>query len=91
MAMRNFGPDALLQDWTDQKYNPKHNGRTFEECIQAAFNIAKTDNYVYRAQGETTLAITQRAIGGKRVHGMHDWYHDEKGDLVCNIKSQVPP
>lgn len=83
MALRNFSPDALLKNWTDEKYTPKHSGKSFEECIWAAFNIPKSDNYVYRAQGETTLAITQRAIGGKRVHGMHDWYHDVDSNLVC--------
>ncbi|KAL5388081.1 hypothetical protein PMIN06_011480 [Paraphaeosphaeria minitans] len=77
----SFSPDALLEGWTDEKYNPKHNRKNFEECIRAAFNIPKSDNYVYRAQGETTLAITQRAVGGKRVHGMHDWYHDENRNL----------
>ncbi|KAF1976703.1 hypothetical protein BU23DRAFT_501860 [Bimuria novae-zelandiae CBS 107.79] len=80
MALKNFDPDALLKDWADEKYSPLHNGKTFEECIRAAFNIPRNDTYVYRAQGETTLAITQRAIGGKRSHGLHNWYHDEKGD-----------
>lgn len=80
--MANFDPDALMSTWTDEKYNPLHNGKTFEECIRDAFNIPKPDNYVYRAQGETTLAITQRAIGGKRAHGMHNWYHDEAGQPV---------
>ncbi|KAJ4287799.1 hypothetical protein N0V90_012503 [Kalmusia sp. IMI 367209] len=79
MALRNFDPDTLLKDWTDEKYSPAHNGKTLEECIRAAFNIPKNDSYVYRAHGETTLAITQRAIGGKRSHGMHNWYHDESG------------
>ena len=89
MALRSFSPDALLNNWADEKYNPKHSGKSFEECIRAAFNIPRSDNYVYRAQGETTLAITQRAIGGKRVHGMHDWYHDENRNLVCKINCQL--
>lgn len=84
MAARTFDPHALLQDWTDGKYNPEHCGKTFEQCVRVAFNIPKDDNYVYRAQGETTLAMTQKAIGGKRIHGMHNWYHDENGKPVCN-------
>lgn len=89
MALRNFSPNALLGDWTDEKYCPNHNGKSFEESIRAAFNLPKSDNYVYRAQGETTLAITQRAIAGKRVHGMHDWYHDEDKNPVCNINCPI--
>ncbi|KAK3201597.1 hypothetical protein GRF29_185g1402270 [Pseudopithomyces chartarum] len=94
MALRNFDPDALLKDWSDEKYNPLHNGKTFEECIRLAFNIPKSDNYIYRAQGETTLAITQRAIGAKRTHGMHNWYHDENGqpnDPPHPSPDEIPP
>lgn len=83
MALKNFNPDKFLQEWSDEKYVPsQHNGKTFEECIRAAFNIPENDTYVYRAQGETTLAITQKAINGKRAHGLHNWYHDEHGKPV---------
>ena len=84
MALKNFDPDILYKSWTDEKYNPTHNGKTFEQCIQEAFNLPKSDKYVYRAQGETTLALTQRAINGKDAHGMHNWYHDENGQPVRN-------
>lgn len=90
MALRNFDPAAFMANWSDEKYLPTHNGKTFEESIRAAFSIPKNDMYVYRAQGETTLAITQRAINGKRANGLHNWYHDEEGKPVSGTTCPLP-
>jgi hypothetical protein len=84
MAMRNFDPDALLEKWTDDKYCPTQSEKPFAQCIREAFSIPKSDAYVYRAQAETTLDITQRAIEGKRNYGLHGWYHDDEGKPVGN-------
>jgi hypothetical protein len=81
MTLKNFDPNAFLQDWSPDKYSPSHNGKPFKECIRDAFGIPSPDTYVYRAQGETTLSITQRAINGKRAHGLHNWYH--ANDAKC--------
>ena len=71
--MTNWSPDLV----------PSHdNGISFRQCIIKAFNLPEDDDYVYRAQGTTTLEITQKAINGKRAHGLHDWYHDENGKVV---------
>jgi hypothetical protein len=82
MALKNFNPDGFLQNWTDEEYSPSHNGKPFAQCIGEAFNIPSSDEYVYRAQAETTLKITQRAIAAKRISGLHGWYHDEDGKPV---------
>lgn len=87
MALKNFDPDTFLDKWSDQKFNPIHSGKPLARCIGEAFDIPPTDQYVYRAQGETTLHITERAISGKRAHGMHNWYHDDSG---APIEPQYP-
>lgn len=73
-----FDPDAFISNWSREPIVPNAD-RTFRDCIIQAFNLPLDDNYVYRAQGETTLEITEKAIGGKRAHGLHGWYHDEEG------------
>jgi hypothetical protein len=73
MALTQFKPEALWETWTSAKYTP-NDEKPFETCIRAAFNISKSDSYVYRAQGETTLPITQRVIAARRANGLHDWY-----------------
>jgi hypothetical protein len=91
MALRNFNPDDLLQNWSDEKLSPTHSGKPFAQCIREAFRIPSSDSYVYRAQAETTLDFTQRAIAAKDANGMHDWYHDDERNpvgsmlLLCNI------
>jgi len=86
MSLRSFNPEAVLKDWSEGRHSPMHSGKSFEDCIKAAFNIPRNDAFVYRTQGaETTLAITQRAIGGKRSHGLHGWYHDKIGNPVCYL------
>ena len=84
MALRNFDPDKLLQNWSDDKYSPARNGKPFAQCIREAFGIPSSDAYVYRAQAETTLDVTQRAIAGKRSYGFHGWYHGNEGKPVGN-------
>ena len=88
MALTNFDPNALLESWTPDKYSPIHTGKPFDECIRAAFDIPKTDSYVYRAQGETTLAITQRVIGAGRTNGLHAWYHTANVEAVSITRFQ---
>lgn len=85
MALKSFSPSTFLQTWSDEKYSPLHTGKTFAECIREAFNIPSSDTYIYRAQAQTTLDITQRAIGGKRAHGLHGWYHDDEGRPVSHV------
>ncbi|KAH4052436.1 hypothetical protein HBH49_101590 [Parastagonospora nodorum] len=87
MALKNFDPDALMQNWSDQKFSPTQSGKPFAQCIREAFSIPKSDAYVYRAQAETTLDITQRANEGKRSAGLHGWYHDDEG---LPIEPQYP-
>ncbi|KAF2870593.1 hypothetical protein BDV95DRAFT_607747 [Massariosphaeria phaeospora] len=77
MALRTFDPDAFLQNWCEDLVPAED--RPFSECIRTAFKLPKNDTYVYRAQGATTLDITQKAIDGKRANGLHDWYHDDDG------------
>ncbi|OAL07030.1 hypothetical protein IQ06DRAFT_288825 [Phaeosphaeriaceae sp. SRC1lsM3a] len=82
MALKNFNPDSFLQNWSDEKLSPTHSGKPLAQCIREAFGIPSSDTYVYRAQAETTLDITQRAIAGKRSYGLHGWYHDEEGKPI---------
>jgi hypothetical protein len=83
MALKNFDPDKLIGSWSEEKYSPTHSGKPFGQCIGEAFGLTPDDKYVYRAQAETTLLVTQRAIDAKRAHGMHGWYHDDEGKSVC--------
>lgn len=80
----NFDPEAFIQSWSSTTYVPSHeNGFSFRDCIVKAFNLPENDDYVYRAQGATTLELTQKAINGGRAHGLHAWYsHDEEGNAV---------
>lgn len=78
MALKNFDAEGLLQKWSEERFSPIHSGKTLAQCIREAFNIPSSDGYVYRAQAETTLDVTQQAIAGKRAHGLHGWYHDEE-------------
>ncbi|KAF2786366.1 hypothetical protein K505DRAFT_330409 [Melanomma pulvis-pyrius CBS 109.77] len=77
MALKNFNPDAFLESWSED-FVPSEE-KPFEKCIRAAFNLSEKDAYVYRAQGTTTLDMTQAAINGKRKNGLHGWYHDVDG------------
>ena len=81
MALRNFDPDAFLQNWSED-FIPNEE-KPFSRCIRSAFRMPEGDTYRYRAQGVTTLDMTQAAIGGKRKNGLHGWYHDENGSPVC--------
>lgn len=79
-----FEPDAFMEAWSDEAFVPtSDNGLSFKDCIIKAFNLPPNDDYVYRAQAVTNLDLTQRAINGKRAHGLHGWYHDEEGNSVC--------
>lgn len=82
MVSKNFDPTEFLESWSDDKFSPAHNEKTFAQCIREAFGISGSDAYVYRAQAETTLDITQRAIDGKRAYGLHGWYHNDEGKPV---------
>ena len=76
MSPSSFDPETFLSKWSTDPILPNED-RTFRDCIIQAFNLPPDDKYVYRAQGETTLDITQKAINGKRAHGLHGWYHDD--------------
>lgn len=81
-----FNPDEFIKRWSKNNFIPSHENQfSFRECIIQAFNLPEKDDYVYRAQGVTTLELTQKAINGKRAHGLHGWYHDEMGKPVCLI------
>jgi hypothetical protein len=82
MALKNFDPDTFFEKWSEEDFNPIHSGKPLARCIGESFDIPPTDAYIYRAQGETTLHITQRVIAAKDKNGMHDWYHDEAGNLI---------
>jgi hypothetical protein len=78
-----FVADDFMQKWSPEDHIPGHeNEFDFRNCIIKAFNLPENDEYTYRAQGVTTLSITQKAINGKRAHGLHGWYHDESGKPV---------
>jgi hypothetical protein len=83
MALKNFDPEAFLANWSEE-FVPTEE-RPFARCFRAAFKISQQDAYEYRAQGVTTLDMTQAAINAKRKNGMHDWYHDEEGKPVCSV------
>ena len=89
MALKNFDPDVLLSSWSEEQYSPIHSGKTLAQCIREAFGIPKSDHYIYRAQAETTLDITQRAILAKRAQGLHGWYHDDEGKPVSILRCAV--
>jgi hypothetical protein len=78
MALKSFSPDVFLQNWSEEKHNPLHSGKPLAQCVHEAFGIPSPDSYIYRAQGETTLDITQRVIGAKAANGLHGWYHDDE-------------
>ncbi|KAL6708093.1 hypothetical protein ACN47E_003527 [Coniothyrium glycines] len=82
MALKNFDSEAFLQNWSEEKFNPLQSGKPLAQCLREAFGIPRSDAYVYRAQAETTLDMTQRAIGAKRDHGLHGWYHDDEGKPI---------
>lgn len=83
MALQKFNPNTFLDEWSEEKYSPLYSDKPLAQCIGEAFDIPPTDDYVYRAQAETTLLATQRAIDAKRQHGLHAWYTDDKGKPVC--------
>jgi hypothetical protein len=89
MALKNFDPEAFLANWSEE-FVPTE-GRPFARCFRAAFKISQQDAYEYRAQGVTTLDMTQAAINAKRKNGMHDWYHDEEGKIVCLSSIAIIP
>ncbi|KAF2639528.1 hypothetical protein P280DRAFT_39440 [Massarina eburnea CBS 473.64] len=83
MALPSFSSTAFLETFSPSSHVPSSsNNKTFESCIKDAFNIPITDTYIYRASGETTLSTTQKAINGKRTHGLHNWYHDSNGKPI---------
>ncbi|KAF9693201.1 hypothetical protein EKO04_008755 [Ascochyta lentis] len=82
MALKSFNPETFLDNWSDEKFNPISSGKPLARCIGEAFDIPPTDAYIYRAQGETTLLMTQKVIAAKGANGMHDWYHDDTGALI---------
>jgi hypothetical protein len=90
MALKNFNPDEFLENWSDE-FVPSEE-KPFERCVRAAFKVSQKDAYLYRAQGTTTLDMTQAAISAKRKNGMHDWYHDEDVKPVrsCNRAQPTP-
>jgi hypothetical protein len=90
MASSSFDPDAFFENWSDARFIPtEQNFRLFSDCIREAFSLPASDAYTYRAQGTTTLDLTQRAINGKRKNGLHDWYHDENRQNVVWVPT--PP
>ncbi|KAF2108816.1 hypothetical protein BDV96DRAFT_586742 [Lophiotrema nucula] len=78
--------EIVSKDWSDAYVPSETNGKSFKDCICEAFEIPKKDNYTYKAHGQTTLDITQKAIDGKRKNSLHNWYHDEEGQ-----KASEPP
>lgn len=82
----SFDPAAFFSQWDDKLFVPSpENGASFKDCIIKAFNLPSDDSFVYQAHGVTTLELTQKAINGKRAHGLHGWYHDEEGKPVCRL------
>ncbi|RMZ71911.1 transcription factor nrm1 whi5 [Pyrenophora seminiperda CCB06] len=82
MSLKNFDPDAFFAAWSDEKFSPLDSGKTLMQCICESFGIDPRDDYVYRAMAETSLLMMQKAIAAGGQHKMHDWYHDEKGELL---------
>ncbi|OCL08765.1 hypothetical protein AOQ84DRAFT_317881, partial [Glonium stellatum] len=73
-----FDPDLLFATWGDDCL--PQNNYDFGFTIIKIFNLSPTDNYVYRALGETTLRQAQAAIDAGSKNGLHAWYLDEEGN-----------
>ncbi|CAI6330839.1 unnamed protein product [Periconia digitata] len=86
MALRSFNPQTYLEGYSSENDTPIVDSptQTFSSTLQRTFDIPQNDTYTYRAQGETSLPTAQKAIGGKRVHGLHNWYHTPSGEAVSS-------
>ncbi|PVI01149.1 hypothetical protein DM02DRAFT_365652 [Periconia macrospinosa] len=92
MALKSFNPQDYLEAYTPETHVPIPDSptQTFTSTIHGTFNIPENDTYTYRAQGETTLPLTQKAISGKRTHGLHNWYHTPTGTPTTTLPSPHP-
>jgi hypothetical protein len=86
-----FDPEAFMAKWETDSSSliPSHeNGFSFRDCIIRAFDLPEDDEYVYRAQGATTLRMTQKAIDAGRANGLHGWYvADGEGDANAAVRT----
>lgn len=86
ISAKQFDPNGFMASWSDKDHVPNHDNEfSLRECIIKAFDLPENDDYIYRAQGVTTLELTQKAINGKRAHGLHAWYHDNNLNPVGYI------
>ncbi|KAL8711479.1 MAG: hypothetical protein Q9220_004137 [cf. Caloplaca sp. 1 TL-2023] len=79
----HFSPEAFFDAWTASLLPQNHDLRS---SIITAFDLAKSDNYVYHAIASVTLAQVQEAVEHGGEHGLHAWYPEESGEA-----SKLPP
>ncbi|KAL8947429.1 MAG: hypothetical protein Q9222_006287 [Ikaeria aurantiellina] len=74
-----FNPDTFFDAWSENAPSLLPQSDDLRSSIVAAFDLAKSDNYVYHAIASVTLAQVQEAIEHGGEHGLHAWYPDESG------------
>lgn len=82
-------PSSFVERWSTGEHDPNRCSKDFQQCIKAAFNLSDDYDYVYRAQGETTLTIAQKAINGKRANGLHKWYEQDNGEPLYPAPEEI--
>lgn len=75
-----FDPNLLFATWEDDCLT--QNNYDFGYTIIKIFNLAPTDNYVYRAMAATNLRQAQAAIDAGNKNGLHAWYRDDGDNEV---------
>ncbi|KAL8772823.1 MAG: hypothetical protein Q9209_002168 [Squamulea sp. 1 TL-2023] len=81
-----FAPDVFLESWTKEKKGLLPYEDDLRSSIISAFNLARSDDYVYHAIASVTLAQVQEAVHHVDEHGLHAWYPDGPGK-----PSELPP
>lgn len=82
-----FDPNLLFATWDDDCL--PQNNYDFGYTIIKIFNLAPTDNYVYRAMAATNLRQAQAAIDAGNKNGLHAWYRDDE-DNESTMPKQTP-
>lgn len=88
-----FDPNAFFESWAKDSSSSLPRDNDLRLSIITAFNLAKSDGYVYHAIAGVTLAQVQEAIEHGGENGMHAWYPDEDGEAseVSALRSVLSP
>jgi hypothetical protein len=84
----SFEPDLFIKQW-NLDLVPKSEGNDLNGCIQKAFGLKNTDDYVYHAIASVTLQQVQSAVNAGSRNGMHAWYKDGQGKPVSSVLSDL--